>query len=87
MRDMFVLNHLSISEKELEMFFLMGCWVGNAIRTGQPLNLMLHPTVWKRVVGQTEFSLNDLKTADLHKYNEIACIKEAASQCSDEETY
>jgi hypothetical protein len=86
-RDAFVLNHQSITDKELEQFYMMGIWVGNAIRTGQPLNLTLHPIVWKRLVGQEEFTLYDLKSSDLHTYNEVMQIKHAAEQCGSDEEF
>jgi len=33
MRELFELNYAANSQKELEQFFMMGCWIGNAIRT------------------------------------------------------
>ena len=64
-----MLNSDSISEAALHQFFLMGLWIGNAIRTGAPLSLTLHPVVWKRLVGIEEFTLRDLKYVDFHKYS------------------
>lgn len=69
MREAFVLNHNSITPQELDLFFKMGCWIGNAIRTGQPLSLTLHPVVWKRIVGTENFTLRDLKLSSIHEFN------------------
>jgi hypothetical protein len=87
MRECFVLNADSISEKELEQFFMMGVWIGNAIRQGAPLNLTLHPTLWKRLVGLDELTLNDLKYIDMHSYNELRAIKDTALACQTEDEF
>lgn len=87
MRECFILNHNSISEKELEQFFMMGLWIGNAIRQGAPLNLTLHPTVWKRLVGQDDFALRDLKYIDMHSYSELMTIKDTAAMCQSESDF
>lgn len=65
----------------------MGLWIGNAIRTGAPLSLSLHPVVWKRLIGQEEFSLRDLKYVDYHKYSELVAINDIARICTTEEEF
>lgn len=87
MREAFVLNHNSFTSKELELFFWMGCWIGNAIRTGQPLSLTLHPVVWKRIVGTENFTLRDLKLSSFHEFNQIDFIREAASNSRSDEDF
>ena len=78
MRESFVFNHESTSDEELEMFFMFGCWVGNSIRTGAPVNLSLHPIIWKQLVGQDVTSLRDLETSDYYSFKDLSLIKEAA---------
>lgn len=87
MREAFVLNHNSIKEEELDLFFRFGLWVGYAIRSGQALNLTLHPTIWKRLVGQEDFTLRDLTLFDLHAANELKAIKEAAQAYQTDEEF
>jgi len=65
----------------------MGCWLGNAIRTGSPLTLSLHPVFWKKVVGADSFTLRDLKLSSIHEFNQIDSIRETAANISNEDDF
>ena len=66
---------------------MFGCCVGNCIRTGAPINLTLHPIVWKQLVGQEPTSLRDLETSDMFEFKDLVYIKEVASQCKTNEEF
>jgi hypothetical protein len=87
MREAYVLNPNSISAAELEQFYMMGVWIGNAIRQGAPLSLNLHPSIWKRLVGQDEFTLRDLKYLDMLAHNELLAIRDAAAMSQSDEEF
>ena len=65
----------------------MGLWVDYAIRTGQPLSLTLHPVIWKRLVGNEEFTMSDLKSFDVNSYQQLRSIVEYATTCADADQF
>ena len=61
--------------------------MGFAVRSEQTFNIALHPSVWKKIVGQPLDYETDLCTLDSISYNQIKEIREKAlnKDLSDEE--
>ena len=62
-RDCFIINPFATSHIHLNMFRFLGALMGIAVRTGQPINLIIAPSVWKQLVGMS-LTLSDLTEID-----------------------
>jgi hypothetical protein len=87
LRECFMLNHEASTEKELEMFFMFGAWLGFCLRTGSPINICLHPVVWKQIVGDEVGDLRDLQTSDKFAHQNLGELKYVAANATTDEEF
>jgi hypothetical protein len=71
----------------LEVFEFLGILLGFAVRSAQTFNIDLHPSVWKKIVGQPIDYKNDLNTLDRLSFLQLRNIKAHGEmkQLSEEE--
>jgi hypothetical protein len=78
LQECFEFNPQARSETELKLFNFLGVLLGFAVRSEQTFNFDLHPSVWKKIVGQPLDYETDLNTLDSISYNQIKGIREKA---------
>ena len=69
------------------MFRFFGILMGFAVRSEQTFNIDLHPSIWKKIVGQPIDYETDLETLDVIALKQLKYLRKQANdkELTDEE--
>jgi E3 ubiquitin-protein ligase HERC2 len=73
-RDRYIINPSANLEIHSNMYKFLGHLMGNALCTGNMLNLVIHPFIWKLLI-ESEVKFSDFETIDVMFYKLITDIE------------
>jgi hypothetical protein len=87
LQECLLLNPAANSGAELDYFKRMGHLIGFATRSGQVLDIELHPLIWMRIVGMPIDYTWALKTTNKRASQQLDAISEQAKTCKTDEEF
>lgn len=70
LQDAWVINPACTSGVQLQMYTAVGALIGQAFRSGNPMNFRFPPLFWKKFLCEP-LTLEDLESTDLQLYNSL----------------